>query len=331
MAKSYVDYPGNSSTTSWTVTFQFLSRDDVSVFDVSDDSPIAFTWLSDSLISISPAVSSGTTFRIKRTTNTDSRVVDFQNATVLDEAQLDASADQNFFIAQEINDDSEDKMALVADGTFDARSKRISDLADPVNPQDAVTLSHFVAVGDVYAATAAQNVIDTETARDDAETAQVAAEAAQLDSETARDEAEVAQAAAEVAQAAAEATLDHNHDADYEPIDTAILRGDTTSNVTVGFTTDIEVLASDTITPNMALETLKTRSVTGNVTINVPTGGNGVCEILLTIDGTDRTITAGTNVKAIGVVPLLAASAVYSLVVTRYSATNATMQIQEAV
>ena len=109
------------------------------------------------------------------------------------------------------------------------------------------------------------------------------------------------------------------------------LFADTTDNLSVGITTDVEVLASDTITPDLALESLKTRSVVGNVTINVPSNGNGKCAIRLDIDGTNRTVTLGTNVLAVGTIPTLTASATFLAVVTRFSATSATVQIKEAV
>ena len=108
------------------------------------------------------------------------------------------------------------------------------------------------------------------------------------------------------------------------------LFADTTDNLSVGITTDVEVLASDTITPDLALESLKTRSVVGNVTINVPSNGNGKCAIRLDIDGTERTVTLGTNVLAIGTIPVLTASATFIAIVTRFSATSATVQIKEA-
>ena len=112
---------------------------------------------------------------------------------------------------------------------------------------------------------------------------------------------------------------------------TDILVANATDNLSVGITTDVEVLASDTITPDLALESLKTRSVVGNVTINVPSNGNGKCAIRLDIDGTDRTVTLGTNVLAVGTIPTLTASATFIAVVTRFSATSATVQIKEAV
>ena len=101
-----------------------------------------------------------------------------------------------------------------------------------------------------------------------------------------------------------------------------------TVNLTTGYTTDVEVLSSDTIAPDMTLESIKTRAVAGNITLNFPTGGNGVVHIIATIDGTDRTITLGANVKFVtGTTTTLSASSVYLITIIRDTATHAIVSI----
>ena len=56
--------------------------------------------------------------------NYNARLVDFQDGSVLTESDLDKSADQNFFIAQEINDESQSSMKLEID-RFDALNKEL--------------------------------------------------------------------------------------------------------------------------------------------------------------------------------------------------------------
>lgn len=105
---------------------------------------------------------------------------------------------------------------------------------------------------------------------------------------------------------------------------------DITTNLSVGVTTDTETLGSDTITPNMALECIKTRAVAGNVTINFPTNGRGVCHIILTADGSGPyTVTLGTGVKAVGTIPDLAASTTYIATVVCHTGSLACVQVQE--
>ena len=104
MANSFIDNTGDNSTTLWSVPFPFIKRADVDVIDLSDDSAISFTWVSDTQIQISPAVSSTINFRIRRTTSRTARVVDFQDATNLNEATLDLDSNQLFYILQETVD-----------------------------------------------------------------------------------------------------------------------------------------------------------------------------------------------------------------------------------
>ena len=58
---------------------------------------------------------------------------------MLTESDLDKSADQNFYIAQEITDDSASKMGIDTDDKFDAQNKIFKNVANPSNDQDAVT------------------------------------------------------------------------------------------------------------------------------------------------------------------------------------------------
>ena len=104
MANSYVDYTGNGSTTTWSIPFPFISRTDVSVIKLSDDSAISFTFVNDSQITISPAVADTITFRVRRLTQNTSRLTDFINGSNLTEADLDLAMNQDFFLAQENKD-----------------------------------------------------------------------------------------------------------------------------------------------------------------------------------------------------------------------------------
>ncbi|RLC36307.1 hypothetical protein DRH27_05410 [Candidatus Falkowbacteria bacterium] len=60
-----------------------------------------------------------------------------------------------------------------------------------------------------------------------------------------------------------------------------------TENLTVGYTTDVEVLAYTTpLEPNLQTEQLKTLSIEGVMVLDAPSGGNGYCEIEATNDAT---------------------------------------------
>ena len=84
----------------------------------------------------------GTTISVYRIAKKDTRSIDFQNASVLTEADLDNSAFQTFHIAQEALDTAESSITADADGTFDAGNKRIKNVGTPTADSDAATKSY---------------------------------------------------------------------------------------------------------------------------------------------------------------------------------------------
>ena len=131
-----VSYTADGNTSTFAITFSFIDSTHVKVF-LDGVSTTAFT-ISGSNVVMNSNPANSTVVLIKRETPTNARLVDFQDGSVLTESDLDKSADQNFFIAQEINDESQSAMKLATDDTFDALNKRIKNVADPVNNNDAV-------------------------------------------------------------------------------------------------------------------------------------------------------------------------------------------------
>jgi hypothetical protein len=136
-----VTYTGNGSTTQYSITFPFLDSTHVKAF-IDGTQTTAFT-LSSSTLTFNSAPANSAIIRIERQTPTDTRIVDFTDGSVLTESDLDKSADQNFFIAQEISDDSQSKLGLNSADRYDANNKRIINVANPVDNQDAVT-KHYL-------------------------------------------------------------------------------------------------------------------------------------------------------------------------------------------
>jgi len=136
-----VSYTANGSTDTFAITFSFIDSTHVKVF-LDGVSTTAFT-ISGSNVVMNSNPSNGVVVLIKRETPTDARLVDFQDGSVLTESDLDKSADQNFFIAQEINDESQSAMKLDNSDRFDALNKRIINVADPTAGQDAVTKNYL--------------------------------------------------------------------------------------------------------------------------------------------------------------------------------------------
>jgi hypothetical protein len=132
-----VTYTGNGSTTQYSITFPYIDSTHIKAF-INGTQTTAFT-VSSSTLTFTSAPANSAVIRIERQTPTNARIVDFTDGSVLTEGDLDKSADQNFFIAQEITDNSLSKLGLDTDDKFDANNKVIKNLANPVNNQDAVT------------------------------------------------------------------------------------------------------------------------------------------------------------------------------------------------
>ena len=136
-----VSYTGDGSTTQYSITFPFIDSTHINVF-IGGTQTTAFT-ISSSTLTFNTAPANSAVIRIERQTPTDARIVDFTDGSVLTESDLDKSADQNFYIAQEISDANQATLSLDTDDKFDAKSKVIKNLANPVNANDAVNKTYL--------------------------------------------------------------------------------------------------------------------------------------------------------------------------------------------
>jgi hypothetical protein len=135
MSLSYDQYLGNGSTTTFAVTFPYISRDHV-VVSVNGN-VVSFTWVNSNLISISPAPASNAVVDVRRNTPKDVRLVDFVDASTLLETDLDLDSLQTLYATQEASDAVEQAMRRASDNTFNAENIRIKNVANPVNATDA--------------------------------------------------------------------------------------------------------------------------------------------------------------------------------------------------
>ena len=137
MALSFVTYTGNGSNRIFNVTFQYLLA--ANVFVKVNNVAVTYIFLDSSRVQLTTAPAAGAVVEVRRISNRTSRVVDFQDGAVLTEAALDADSNQLFEMAQEAFDASNSTPQLDADNTFNALSKRIKNVANPVNAQDVAT------------------------------------------------------------------------------------------------------------------------------------------------------------------------------------------------
>ncbi len=162
MALSFVTYTANGSTNQFDITFSYIDTSHIKVF-VNNVEDTSFTFVNTSRIQTSSMPSNGQVVKIERNTPTNARLVDFQDGSTLTESDLDKSANQNFFVAQENADDVGDKLGKNNSGVFDAGNVRITNVADPTADSDVVTKS-FLVTSENNAATSATAAANSATA-----------------------------------------------------------------------------------------------------------------------------------------------------------------------
>ena len=143
MANSYLEYTGNGNTTAFSITFDYLDASHIACtvngvstsFTLSNGGATA---------NISPAPANGAAIRFTRTTSQSTRLTDYVAGSVLKEEDLDTDSKQAFFMGQEGLDTIGTKMGQsTTNFQFDAINKRIINVANPVNNQDAAT-KHYI-------------------------------------------------------------------------------------------------------------------------------------------------------------------------------------------
>ena len=152
MASTIIIYEGDGTTTDFTVPFDYLKKSFVTVrlgagttLTGGDygDTGSDYYFLDKTTIRLKVAPASGESLTIRRYTSATERVVTFKDASILKATDLDTSQVQAFHIAEEGRDILEDSLSVNREGNWNAKNKRIVNLADPVNPQDALTKAYY--------------------------------------------------------------------------------------------------------------------------------------------------------------------------------------------
>jgi hypothetical protein len=134
------NYTGNGSTTTFSVTFPYITQSHVQVRldNVLKTLGVHYTFPTSSTIQFTTAPANGVNINFKRSSNQSARLVDFQDGSTITESILDQDSNQMFFMSQEAIDSTAGVMALDGDNKWDATSRIIKNLASPVNDTDAV-------------------------------------------------------------------------------------------------------------------------------------------------------------------------------------------------
>ena len=184
MASTIANYQGNGSTTDFSVPFDYLAKKFVKVTVDSreklggdyGDTTKDYFFVDKTTIRFNTAPASGTEIIIRRYTSATDRIVSFKDASVLKAKDLDVSTIQTIHIAEEGRDIINDALIVDKEGNWDARGKRIVNVGDPIDDNDAITLKFYKddAMG------AYQAKLDAEAARDAAKVSETNAKASEV-------------------------------------------------------------------------------------------------------------------------------------------------------
>ena len=141
------NYTGNGSTTTFSVTFPYITQSHVQVRldNVLKTLGVHYTFPTASTIQFTTAPAASVNINFKRSSNQSARLVDFQDGSTMTEAILDQDSNQMFYMSQEAIDSTAGVMALDGDNKWDATSRIIKNLASPVNDNDAVNKAFITA------------------------------------------------------------------------------------------------------------------------------------------------------------------------------------------
>lgn len=151
MASTIANYQGNGSTTDFSVPFDYLAKKFVKVTVDSreklggdyGDTTKDYFFVDKNTIRFNTAPTSGTEIIIRRYTSATDRIVSFKDASVLKAKDLDASSIQTIHIAEEGRDIVNDALIVDKEGNWDAKFRKITNVNDPENDQDAMTLGYY--------------------------------------------------------------------------------------------------------------------------------------------------------------------------------------------
>lgn len=204
MASTIANYQGNGSTTDFNVPFDYLAKRFVKVTVDSreklggdyGDTTKDYFFVDKTTIRFNTAPASGTEIIIRRYTSATDRIVSFKDASVLKAKDLDVSTIQTIHIAEEGRDIINDALIVDKEGNWDAKGKRIVNVGDPIDDNDAITLKFYKD----DAKGAYQAKLDAEAARDAAKVSETNSKASEVN---AKESEVIAKASAGTAVSAA--------------------------------------------------------------------------------------------------------------------------------
>lgn len=138
MAYSYATYVSDGTDVSYNVTFPYINEEDVKGY--VDGVEKEFTWLTSSTVKFTEIPPNGSYVLLKRITTRTDRLINFKDASILQEEYLNTDSKQGFYLSQEAFDAVDDCLSTnTFTRYFDAKSKQIKNIDNPTEDKDATT------------------------------------------------------------------------------------------------------------------------------------------------------------------------------------------------
>lgn len=151
--KTVYTYPLDGTTTDFTIPFEYLARKFVVITLIGVDRKelvvvTDYRFATRTTISTTRAWGPSDGYQqieIRRYTSATERLVDFSDGSILRAQDLNVAQVQTLHVAEEARDLTADTIGVNNDGNLDARGRRIVNVADGVEPGDAITLGQVTA------------------------------------------------------------------------------------------------------------------------------------------------------------------------------------------
>lgn len=138
MAYSWTDVVATEGQQNFAFSIPYLSRDHIHVF-VNGQNTEDFSFLLSQVVRLDTPASADDVIRVRRVTPIAEAIVDYADGSLLGEEDLDATALQSLYIAQELSDNEDNAIRANDQLRWDALNRRIINLGTPTATGDAVT------------------------------------------------------------------------------------------------------------------------------------------------------------------------------------------------